>query len=472
MDRDDIRPARGSVSLSRQPRTGTFKPGKPAQRPVVSLPPERMLLSVVVSLAIASVPVFSYQESLSRIPQYIAAIAAVLALIGVLWQGQVPRIHPAMLAYIGLTMLFGITLIWRPWEWHYYQTMLKVCLLSLAIHLVIRSPRQVLVVFAMYSVIAGVTLILNVDELRYMRHSIELEKTTERFAGTLANANLAGLYGVMAMLGALIVFANVTHWGRWLVLIVGTLSGFAIMFYTGSRKAMLGILVVCLAIPWLTWQPTKARSGSSGRVLLTLLVLLLACLLLPYLPHASRLLDLLGGEGVTAEASSASRYLMATTAVRLWCASPVWGHGYNGFRQLSGFETYSHSTITEALCNGGLVGLVLIGAFYWLPARDLVRKLRTRSTPWERTLAISLLAYWVLFTLFSVFAVMLDSRDYIPMCAAICGYLQAERSRLQGSHPSGAGRRRRRPSHKATAAGGAAEGLPISAAGSTPGRDS
>jgi O-antigen ligase len=120
--------------------------------------------------------------------------------------------------------------------------------------------------------------------------------------------------------------------------------------------------------------------------------------------------------------------LMALKAIELWFASPVWGHGYASFGQLSGFETYSHSTFTEVLCNGGLVGGILIAMFYLLPVRDLVRKIRSTVDPPDRTFAISLLVFWALFMLFSIFAVMFESRDYIPMCAAICGYLQEERS--------------------------------------------
>ncbi len=460
MARSDSSPA----SLRERPPGGQaeriFGSDKSAQR-IVSPLSGNTGLALVFALTIACVPVFSYQEGLSRIPQYLAAIAAGMACIGLASGSRLPRIHPAMMAYVGFTMFFGLTLIWRPWGLDAYQTLLKVCLLSLACHMIIRSPRQLLLVFACYSVMASVTLLLNVEELKSIgdvgaaafpsgRHMVLSDSEAKRFAGTLANANIAGLYGIMAILGALIVFFNVRQGVRWPVLLLGISSGTMIMFFTGSRKAMLGVLVISLALPWLGWQSVGTKRRGSGRIWLMAILLLVAVVLLPHLPHSERLFLLLGSEGIKADGSSEARLYMALRAMQLWWESPLWGQGFDAFRRLSGFDGYSHSTFTEVLCNGGFLGGLLIGMFYLLPIKDMATIIRSRLDAPERKFVISLLVFWGMFMLFSVFAVMFDSRDYMPICAAICGYLQEEHRRARESlHPA---RRRNRSCRRSVTA--------------------
>jgi hypothetical protein len=47
----------------------------------------------------------------------------------------------------------------------------------------------------------------------------------------------------------------------------------------------------------------------------------------------------------------------------------------------------------------------------------------------QARLGIGLFAFWGMFTLMSFFAVLFDSREFVPMYAAVCGYLQENKFR-------------------------------------------
>ncbi|MEI2724751.1 MAG: O-antigen ligase family protein [Verrucomicrobiota bacterium] len=333
-----------------------------------------MAAAAACSLAIASVPVFSYQESYSFIPQFLAAVAIGF---GVLTCSlRLPRLHLAMVAYVGLVLIFGVSVLQCPEAWDSYQTTLKVGLLALVSHIVFRTPKQLLWLFVIYSSAGVVTLTLNWHELEGLRTSSAasgIGDSGERFAGTMQNANTAGMYGVMVTLGALIVFSRARNALRWVLLLTGVISGLALGYYSGSRKAMLGMCVLSIAVPWIALSARRSDDiAMIRRVLLLALLIPIAALILVSLPNNERFFALFT-EREAADSSSLVRYDMIRTSLELWLQRPLLGHGYDSFARLSGFGAYSHTTFGEILANAGFVGMALISAFYILPAWDLVR---------------------------------------------------------------------------------------------------
>lgn len=59
------------------------------------------------------------------------------------------------------------------------------------------------------------------------------------------------------------------------------------------------------------------------------------------------------------EQSFETRAEMILRGVELFAESPIWGHGNEGFRVLSGFFTYSHNNYIELLVNYGMLGSFL-----------------------------------------------------------------------------------------------------------------
>lgn len=387
------------------------------------------IAATVCSLAIASVPVFSTSQGLSFIPQALAALGAGLALLTL--RKRIPSVHAAMLAYVGLVLFWGITLLSEPELWSDYQTLLKVCVLALACHVVFRSPGALLLLFGTYCATGAITLLLNWHQLQALSSSMATLSEKDRFAGTFENANTAGMYGVMLMLSGIIVWFNSRRWWRWPLVLLGLAAGLTMCFFSGSRKAMLGLGVLLLLFPWMssTGQPQTGLGGGRPWVRIAVLLavsLVAGGLLFSKLPFVERLLSPFT-EGVSAESSSDVRYGMLVKALELFAAHPLFGCGFEGFSRLSEFGVYSHTTFGEVLCNGGLFGTGLLVVFYLLPALQLPRLMSRRASGERARLAVGLFAFWGIFTLLSFFAVLFDSREFVPIYAGVCGYLQENR---------------------------------------------
>jgi len=136
-----------------------------------------------------------------------------------------------------------------------------------------------------------------------------------------------------------------------------------VILLTGSRKSFLGILLVFAY--WLVFVAIKDIEGLSfaqkfkGFVLIgaagaaaysTLYVFFSGSVLL------ARLITLF-------QSGSDTRTDMYDAAFRLFRESPLVGVGYNNFRAVAGFGTYSHSTYAEAIACTGIIGSFL----YFLP---------------------------------------------------------------------------------------------------------
>jgi O-antigen ligase len=417
-----------------------FQDAHLAQRVGQRTGPLEMAAAVACSVAIAAVPVVSFQESYSIIGKVLALMAAAFAAMTLF--KRVPKLHPAMLAYFLLVLFFGFRMVHHPDVWEEYNKLLKVCLLALASHVVFRTQKQIVLLFAIYSSAALITLTLNWGELAAFHESGMMsssEGAIDRFAGTLQNANATGMYGITAMLSAMIAFSRMRGFVRWLVLLVGVLSGLGLAYYSGSRKAMIGIGALSLVMPWIVVRARKAGSVPwSRRIVLFAMLVPVAALILTNLPNSERLLRLFS-ESDVGSYSGEVRYEMFWSSLRLWRQRPFIGHGYDGFARLSGFGVYSHTTYGELLCNGGLIGLGLISVFYCSPIREMVRLVRSPLDLEKRPLHTGLLTFLVLFAFFSCFAVLFGTRDYISICAAICGYLAASRPSEQSPRTSSKG---------------------------------
>ena len=379
--------------------------------------------TIFCSLAIAVVPIFSYQDGFSYIPQLFAFGSMVFALF--LFPSRGVRLHTAMSAYLLLVIYSGFSALEYPETYEGYQSYVKVGLLALAAHVIFRMPKQLVILMCIYSSTAIIAVIINWSELQYLRSVSDIDQSilkSDRFSGIFGNANTAGVYGMTVIFSAMLAFRNFRHPIRWLVSSLGVGSGICLVFYSGSRKAMLGIVALCLCMPWLFQKLAKSNTrfqigkyllSGGGVVCLGLLAILI-------LPNNDRFFDMFS-EGKYADQSSIIRAEMFFKSIELWREAPFWGQGFDGFTRVGGFGVYSHTTFGEILCNGGIVGFFLISIFYLLPMSNLIRLIYYHSP--NETFIRWLLVFIALFTMFSFFGVYYASRDLIPMCAAIYGYL-------------------------------------------------
>ncbi len=130
-------------------------------------------------------------------------------------------------------------------------------------------------------------------------------------------------------------------------------------FLTGSRKALLSIvIIVVLWFVFIANKEIRALNSSAkikGLFLLVLLFLGFYSLLYPVFTNSLiflRLRDLF-------DSGSTARIGMYNEALRFFDRSPIVGIGFNNYRVLSIYKTYSHSTYAEVLACTGIIGSFL-----------------------------------------------------------------------------------------------------------------
>jgi O-antigen ligase len=383
--------------------------------------------AIVCSLSISSVPIFSYQESLSFIPQLLCGIAVLVSIANIIARREdsVP-FHPALLAYFGLVVYFSFTLLIRPDVADNYLTLLKVCIIAGASYYSFRSPRLLRFLLGAYSISSACTLFLNWTELQDLHIKTSIGgafNDSDRFAGTLGNANTAALYGVVSVIASLTCFSSRKKLINFLLLLVGAFSGITLVYFSGSRKGVIGLIMISLMVPFVLGGTRKVNFKAVVILALSLPTLVyLSWELILLMPNSSRFLLVLS-EGRYADGSTTERYEMLETAFHLWKQKPIFGYGFDGFTDFGGFGTYSHNTFTEILTNGGIIGCALILMFYISPIVQLGKIIANSQVIAHRPFHFGLLGFWLVFAIFSIFAVLYNSRDFVPICFAIVGYL-------------------------------------------------
>ena len=420
-------------------------------------------LTALAATNVALVPMFSFQEGLSWIPQVTSVLLCLCAFVHYSRQKRNRKpIHPAIVAYVMLTIWFGLPLLFRPMP-SGYQTLVKVAVLAVATYVVIDTKGQLLALLSAYALSSMIFVALNSEEIARLHIGASTAVTTEAFAdsqrlsGTMVNANDVGMFGVVCLSFAACILFSMRGRARYAIALAVILCSGPITWYSGSRKAMLGSCLIVGAWagaygwrkhadrpselkvihrePWMGSRARQKRTGRVDRLKGIALCgggLLLMWKLVSLSPYFIRL----AGFGVAGDLDSSGevRLDMAKTAIRLWLESPVLGHGYQAFEMISGFHVYSHSSPAELLCNGGIVALALYLVFLFIPLRQAIKGGRLCGNKEEWSLYFGIVVYHVSVLFFSMFCVFFNSRDYIPIAAAMCGYLQANNARLRANH--------------------------------------
>jgi O-antigen ligase len=387
-----------------------------------------MLAVLASTAAVASVPVFSHWPGMSHFTQLIAMSAVGMA--GLTLFKRIPQIHIAVIAYVLLIAFWGFTV--TSDEWVSYISYVKLALMAIAVHIVIRTPKHLLVLLGIYCIAGSLAVVLNWTEIREIRYMMDAGATTAermRLDGTFANANRAGAFAATVTVSSLVAFFNIRNGVRWLVLLCGVGSGLLIGGLSGSRMGMLGMLLAGLAVPVMATasdrRPFLIKAAKATGLAIVGGGLLLGAL--SQFPQFERMKRLT--EGAAADGSTETRWAMAQDSLRIWARYPIVGAGYRGFEKVSEFPgRFSHTTFGEVVANAGLIGFVLISLFYGLPTLHLYSLAHHSRSNQLRRLAVALLVFGAVFFTCSVFAVLHGSKDLIPIWAAVCGVVQHQRS--------------------------------------------
>jgi O-antigen ligase len=200
-----------------------------------------------------------------------------------------------------------------------------------------------------------------------------------RISGTIGNANAHGMLLSVAMIlslaAALSARRLVFKASMWALVI----WFFTMLLQTGSRKAMLGGVIIGggVVLALYLYQKWVSREGSFalsfGASLLMVPVVFGALASSEYWYRVERALEP-GDVGLTADGSVNERVWMMRRAIELWSDHPILGMGIDSFRSAQDadhfFATsvggYSHSNYFELLVGTGLVGVLLYASIYFL----------------------------------------------------------------------------------------------------------
>lgn len=147
---------------------------------------------------------------------------------------------------------------------------------------------------------------------------------------------------------------------------------------TGSRKSLLSVLLILVFwIIFVLFPDMKdVKLAVKLRVIISLLLVIIVSYLLiyPFFKESvlfSRMSDLF-------QSGSDEREGMYSEALRLFKTSPIVGVGFNNYRVLSVYGTYSHSTYAEALACVGIVGSLLYFIPYAIIARNFLKIIKAK----------------------------------------------------------------------------------------------
>jgi O-antigen ligase len=203
-----------------------------------------------------------------------------------------------------------------------------------------------------------------------------------RIGSTLVNANAYAqvlMFGVLFALRQWLVESAKRRVG-WkmiaaLLAFVG-LSLYGIVDLTGSRKGIVMTLAagLLIAVYWVWHQPIRRRLLVTVLLVVAIAGIGFGLYLSPQTERITEVSAFLRGQNV-ADTGLAKRGGMLEDAVHLWLQRPFTGWGLDQFRNVSGWNTYSHDNYVELLADQGIVGCFLYLMVYVSTLASLLRSL-------------------------------------------------------------------------------------------------
>lgn len=137
---------------------------------------------------------------------------------------------------------------------------------------------------------------------------------------------------------------------------------FACVVMTGSKTPFVGTVLGLLFFFFLLlWKKHKVILIGIYVVFIIGFILILSLPAFSYLKE--RFINMLNVFSSNSfDYSTAQRYSMFISGLEYWSKYLFTGSGAGGFSSLSGYDSYSHSTISETLCNFGIIGSFLFFA--------------------------------------------------------------------------------------------------------------
>ncbi len=377
---------------------------------------------VLVGFYLFSVPAFSYslELGLSQLPQVVGGVLVLYAVAFAFQRGYLMK-NTAVLLYLLFTVWCFIssqfTVIFVPPV--LLMTLLKVAVISASVGILINTKTDLVQCLLVYFASIFIIVYLNHDDILALRGMTESDDT-ERFAGTLQNANTAALYAISIIWSGIVLIMSKKQ-GLLMKIFVATgmILGFVLVIYSGSRKGMLGIAILTLSSSYLMFR-FYGKSVLAKAVLA--LLAFVGIIGMAYFLYTSPFFDRM--ESTISEGKYDTRVYLFREAINVWNSSPrnfLIGIGLGNFIFYNTWNLYSHSTLSETLVSTGLIGFIIyfssIFSVIWL-----YLKVYRKKSGVNRIIAQLMMVFLLLILLFNTFAVMITNRLFWPMISLIFAY--------------------------------------------------
>lgn len=262
---------------------------------------------------------------------------------------------------------------------------------------------------SIYALYFGLTLFFIYFFIIYHKEILSLD--FKRLGSAFGNVNAIGEYFMVGYLFGL--YLVIIRKNFLLVIPTGIFIIFG--FLTGSKSFFLSLLL--LSVCFIVMIFGRKKWYISLISIVSVIIVILVLLNLPMFATMkkriiSMLNTLLGNNSSYVDMSTVERYNMIFEAFYLFTFKPVFGWGTNGFAINGSYATYSHTTITELLCDFGLAGFVL----FIIPIICSFNRPKSSAGEKQWILKYLLLIYicWLLF-----FGVLLGDKLYYLIMAYI-----------------------------------------------------
>lgn len=288
-------------------------------------------------------------------------------------------------------LLFFYVCVWYSFTYlsseifnSYALTMFFFCLLYLSFY---ENPKLA------YAYIYGYIIGVSGSLLRsIVQFGSLIPDGTERLSGEFTNSNWFALSMVFGFAMNLCLLGHVKSLLLKLV-IVATSCLFAIqvILNTGSKK---GILLLIIALVYTNWSYIKsARLSNKIAVLLFTSLILFSGYNWGYKyiedsPNINRIVKFYDHfTSSETDASTDERVRMFDKGLDLWQKNFIFGVGWGGYKELSGFGTYSHNNYIQLLSELGVLGFIL----YYFGIAVLYFDTRKMEDVWQKKLVLLIL---------------------------------------------------------------------------------
>lgn len=199
---------------------------------------------------------------------------------------------------------------------------------------------------------------------------LSLDFLDGRLGGNIGNENTVGVN--LLMYASVFCFASLSK-KRW-YFIFGSIPFLILSFFTGSKKVLLGFLLLGMVMLFLIFKKRKLI------LIISILLFVLISFLALQLPIFSTINDriisminsLLNDE---IGASTGLRKLYTEIGLYLGGQNMFFGLGADGFLYNTNFGTYSHNNFVELFCDFGLIGSFI----FYIPMLIVIFKIKNND---------------------------------------------------------------------------------------------